>query len=79
MILRNFNVERVETNPAKIREMKSQGWIVVYDEAANIEVAEAPKNYAGMLKADLVKEAAAKGIATKGMTKAAIIEALERE
>ena len=78
MILKKHNVEKDVTNERTIRELKSDGWIVVWDKSAEVpEVFEEPKNYSEMLKAELVKEAEAKGIKVHGMKKADLIKALE--
>ena len=70
MILKRFNVERVEDDPARIRELIADG----YEEVKGPNTLD----YADMSKPELVVMADAMGIKNaKRMTKAALIEALE--
>ena len=81
MILKKFNVERVENDPLKIRELKANGFIEleapIVDDPQDEPVVEKP-DYSTMLKTELVTIANSKGIAgAKNMLKADLINALE--
>lgn len=81
MILRKFNVEKSETDPARVAELKADGFVVIkYDECEKKEKAEkeAQVDYSNMLKRELVEIALDMGIpGAKSLTKAELVEILE--
>lgn len=85
MILKRFNVEQEVKDPDEAEKLQREGWETLdlggTAEEAPYEVEqEVTCDYAAMTKADLVKKAAARGIAgAKALTKQQLVEVLEKE
>lgn len=77
MILRKFNVERSESDPAVIEALKKAGYVVIRNDVKEAEEKPAV-DYSSMRKHELVELALASGISgAKSLTKAELIEILE--
>ena len=80
MILRKFNVEKSESDPAVIEALKKAGYVVIRNDVKEAQKAEEKPvvDYSSMLKRELVELALASGISgAKSLTKAELIEILE--
>ena len=77
MILRKFNVEKSESDPAVIEALKKAGYVVIRNDVKEAEEKPAV-DYSSMRKYELVELALASGIScAKSLTKAELIEILE--
>ena len=85
MILKRFNVEQEVKDLDEAEKLQCEGWEILdlggTAEEAPYEVEqEVTCDYAAMTKAELVKKAAAHGIAgAKALTKQQLVEVLEKE
>lgn len=85
MILKRFNVEQEVKDPDEAEKLQREGWEILElgekaEEAPYEAEQEETCDYAAMTKAELVKKAAARGIAgAKALTKQQLVEVLEKE